>query len=1144
MKRLVGIIVALSICFGLLPGCSKGKDVYEYTIRPVAETEVPDYTDKEVLPRPEGEVQSEIAYIDMNGCTWAELFLAESLQGNVNRTDPSMYVLHDYVIESSGSEYNARFWLDRLLETYTDGNGSPLYYGKEYDDLLEMVYDYRDKISGVVLYHDRLVDSMMGGKGVYGSVYSDIALLNLTVMMCAAENSVAVTESLYYSLAAFFAQKGEQMLPIKGDVTKFMRGTDGKLVPRNSSEVWTRVYEYALTHYAKSFSKMAVAHNPGFQPAMFDYYIQNKIFIYNRSLSTGLPGHASDKENEIEEAILGVSGHNTPVLGVWYLHLDESNFVNFITGMGKFMIVSYESFNWSLTRALPFETVDTGEDLDIELENDKIYLAFSFTEGDNNSYVQSTLAKHFSSESVGKYPFSWTISPASFEANPNIIHYLNLNWHEGDGLCIPEAGVDYVDPAPPAATAPGFYALTDEYIRRVGNGNIRTLQQDPVDALAYAENMTELDSMLIGYGIGNNTNRFNTENSDFLFRDTPYLLQFDGRTVYENMKLIEDTGTKFISISYSGWDHSPDDVVDLMETLDDRFVTVTQKQLAKLYRDYYLDNIVGVTKASFSPDMSRGEMAYLYKASRYSDYDGNENYRYADGRNYFIYRLRPSTDAVQAKLALSVSGDYSVEVSTDYLKWYRVAKGKTSEVSDVTVEIPSALLGNENLFVRFGDGTENDGGGVRLFHFDFMTEKATVNDVSINANTDAAYLAEHRGEITAAGRSGTIVYRFDFADGVDSADVSVGLGGPEETAALRVSDDGKKWRDVSLKKYGSSVYGKISGISGETYLKIETGGTVTGLKILGQTPKRGSVNFRPLGNSYDRAYMLSADEGELYVTPGDAASQARIIEDGEALVYRFSLSDGFGKARLSIELLGHYRISVSPDNVNYTVVRSVELGEAMPDLVQSFDITENVGANGDVYLKIDKSMESMSRVQVRKIRITTDKNESYLDGKIVKEQTPMPIIIPNTDTEKALIDASLSSDYDYYLSSGGYTTTIDPLRNGCVVYKLDFSTNNAEFWKELGLDLENNDLIGLGVVITVCNSYKLEISSDGRSWTSLAEETGLVINGTNKTNVRVTADDYLGNGVVYIRMSRGERYDGSHAAVLYQMRLSFTTRKK
>ena len=385
-----------------------------------------------------------------------------------------------------------------------------------------------------------------------------------------------------------------------------------------------------------------------------------------------------------------------------------------------------------------------------------------------------------------------------------------------------------------------------------------------------------------------------------------------------------------------------------------------------------------------------------------------------------------------------------------------------------------------------------------------------------------------------------MVYRFDFASGVKAGDIAVGLAAADQSATLQVSKDNKNYSSVALTKHGSTLYGTLANLDGTTYVKVKTEGVMTGLKFLTGTEARGSINFRPLGNGYDRAYFLSLDEGELNTTPADAASQSRIIEDGQALVYRFVLKEGVTEAKLQLELTGHYRIAVSKDNVNYTVLRQIELGGAMPDLLQEFDITSQVTESKVLYLRVDKSMESMSKVQVRKIRITTNLNESYLDSKIAKETMAMPIIIPNTATEKALIDTSLSQEYKYYLSQGGYTMSIAPMADGKVVYKMDFRKENADFWKELGLDLTKNELTGLSMVITICNSYKLEISTNGTDWTKFAEETALVNAGANKTNVRFNADDYLDSGVVYVRMSRGDRYNGSDAAVLYQMRLMFT----
>ncbi len=1165
-QRLVSVLLLAVMLLGSFGnfGCGNGGTTWKYTIREEAETVTKDYSDYNILPKPEGETQKDITVLNLDGASYADVFLGTSLQGNVNRTDPSIYVVHDYMVEGNAALNATQYWLDKLDETYLDENGEPYFVKHDYtaEDLYDLVLDHLDEISGVVLYHDRLVGADMLGSGNYGAIYSDVALLNLTVMMCGQYNAIAVTSRQYNALREAVAAEGlvmEEVLPILGDTTKFMKldaegEIDGSAASRMDSGVWTRVYEYALSKF--DCSNKALVHNPGLQAATFDYAIQNKLFVYNRSLSTGSAGNASEAENQLEDDILAVTDLNTPVLGVWYLHLDEANYVNYLTGMGKSFCVSYESFNWSWSTGLPYETIETNEE-EIEYDPEKIYLAFSFTEGDNNSYVHFKMPTLFDSSYRGQVPFSWTISPTTWETNPNMIRYFSMNWAKGDGLCIPEAGPVYVDPAPPENTEADFYALCDEYVKRIGNGNIRTLKADFVDALAYAEHMENLDSLLCSYGIGVSNNvELNTEAQDFLFRGVPYIMQLDGRNVYDTMKYIEDAGKQFYSISYSGWEHTLENVSDLMETLDERFVVVTQKQLAQLYRDAYAGDFEQVTEADFTPDMNRTEMGFLWQADSYGDYDSMRQVRYANGEDSFRYRFELADGVTEAVFDLSLSGNYTVEMSTDNRKFYEVATGSAGSQQNVRVEVPSFLLEQgKTLTVRLADGTPGNAAddGITLHRLTLNTNLSAVEGVQLLAGEDGAYLEEGGNEqiitvteglSTALARTGTFVYRLPLKEGITAGDVAVGLANATDPIKLSVSSDGESWDEVSLVVYGKTAYGKVSGLSGALWLKVESSGGVKSLLFSPLPEAVGSLSFRPLKNSTEARYSLSQDAATYEIT-SDIAAQQKGVETGNAMVYRFVLNPEVTEATLDLQIVGHYAVWISSDNINYTQLAKVSLGDPTADIDRSFDITDYLTDAGVIYLRVEESFgTAFSYANLRRIRIVTDQTESWLLDKIEIENTPVPVIKPNTNEEHYLIDTTLGDEPEYYVGQEGTWTKVNAVQDTKIVYKFDFTKTeeNIKFWKSLGLDLETTELTALTAIFTVANSYKLEISADGQDWTVIKDYEGLVNGGSNKENVRFDMFPYLSEGtpsVVYVRFSRGKSWNGSDEALIAQIRLAF-----
>ena len=248
-KKIISLLLSLVLIFGLLPlaaiGCSKGEEIIR---RPNTAKEY-DFSDYKAVPTPGKIVNKKLHYIEMDAYSNNDLFMAISLQGNVNKEDPSIYVIHDEMIEGNASINAAQYWFDRLDETYTENEA---FEKIAHDDPYELVVAFQDKIKGAVLYHERLVDAEMTSRNNYSGRYADMAVLNLTVMMAAKYDAVALTYEQYNKLRDEY----ELELPIKGDTTLFMEKDDEGNVSANrgSRAVWERVYLYALNEF-KDFNK-------------------------------------------------------------------------------------------------------------------------------------------------------------------------------------------------------------------------------------------------------------------------------------------------------------------------------------------------------------------------------------------------------------------------------------------------------------------------------------------------------------------------------------------------------------------------------------------------------------------------------------------------------------------------------------------------------------------------------------------------------------------------------------------------------------------------------------------------------------------------------------------------------------------------
>lgn len=1099
-KRMIALMMACALLLSLA-GCHwfEKEPEYEMIERPVEEGYTADLSNMTAVPKPEQETSKTIQWIDMDVHSNADLMMMETLQGNVNRVQPSMYIIHDSVIEGVGS-HGSRFWFDQLDQQYT---GEDAFTKVEYTDPYAMLVANKDHITGCVIYHERLTDAAMASRVDYASRYSDMALLNLTLMMCGQYDAVALNYIQYHKLKTEYGLE----LKILGDTTQFMeKDEDGDFsTARNSRAVWEKVYKYALRHFADSSNKKALAHNAGFQAGNFDYFVANDLFIYNRIFSA----HATDTERQMEIDMLAVSQPNTPVFGCWYLQADEGSMVPTLTANYKYMVVSYESFNLSWTSGLPYEELDVQEEK-LTLDPTKNYVAFSFTEGDNNSYLYFRVPTMFESEAKGQYPIGWTIAATTWELNPNMIRYFSQNWSEGDGIVTPEAGVGYVYVTPPKASQDEFFAISDEYLKRTGSSTIRTLHADLVAALTYAEKMENLKTISCGYLETGNDN-YSNDLSHFLFRDTAIFTNYNGK---EATAIAKGDGSApgFFLVSMIGWGQDPVSVVTLMEELGEDYVAVTPNQLADLYKQYYGSEFENVTQTAFQPTMTRTEMGFMYKASDYGDFDTYSGSRMADGEDYFIYKFDLAEGVKEAVFDLVVSGNYQIEASTDYHHWYVLARGNSKNTQNISVDASDIIEEGKPLYLRFGDATVEDAGGVDLYYLQLTTDKHASDAFEIDCTRDNPYLVDGESSTqTSQGREGVFTYHLPITASVTSGDLMIRA----ENVTVSISSDGKSYTDLPMHKIGSTWYAQMTNLSGGVYLRIQSEQPVSALRF-SPTPKAVPfLSFTPVSNAYTEAYLLSLDDCE--VLEGGVSAN-RSVKDDEVMVYRFVTTQDVTEARLMLNATGIYKLAISNDGKNYTELYEAQAGGTNPN-PNTIDITEYAAGGKQIYVRFEASKQIAGKsAKLQKLRLLTNLTSNALLEKLDKERDPQATVAAGTAGEIALLDESLS--YKHFLYENKARCLVaDP--NAHFVYRYD--TNSPEFFE--ALQLEQVDVTKLRVAFDIGNAYKISVSSDGVNWVEITDTDDPTIqSASNRKYLDVKLTDYMVDGVVYVMVSHSENY--------------------
>lgn len=107
-----------------------------------------------------------------------------------------------------------------------------------------------------------------------------------------------------------------------------------------------------------------------------------------------------------------------------------------------------------------------------------------------------------------------------------------------------------------------------------------------------------------------------------------------------------------------------------------------------------------------------------------SQSNGVQN-RFADGNSHFTYLFPFPSDAVSAKVTLTIDNEFLVDVSSDNQNWTTVLKqdqrltdgsNKADRTIDLTPYLGSGAGGDKPVYVRISDSFPDDGWGGRVYH--------------------------------------------------------------------------------------------------------------------------------------------------------------------------------------------------------------------------------------------------------------------------------------------------------------------------------------------------------------------------------------------------------------------------------------------
>ncbi|PWV51546.1 GxGYxYP domain-containing protein [Chitinophaga sp. S165] len=340
----------------------------------------------------------------------AEMYLFASLKGIVNRTQPRLFSY-----EGDAFAEGQYTWLQSLGLNWS-----------EPADKWNLITKYRSEISGLIVYDP-----------------AQIHTVNLATMLAKDRKALIASPSLLSRLTA-----PPYNLPILLD----LRG-------QYSSKL--QVYQALYNTYWPSLDhRLLIGLNPDVHKAALREYAValGAAVIWLDPKVSG--------ESELLNSFLSSMPAGANYMGWWP---EEAPGVERASTYGIATVASDWSTNLTVHSGMPRTVNIKPMPAKPALQN-KLYVAFILSDGDNLQYVEHLMRKLWNNPDRGSVPIGWTLSPAMLDAMPGALNYYHQSSSNNDNLISGPSGYGYAYPNnwPNQTSLNQFVAKTEQYNRRAG----------------------------------------------------------------------------------------------------------------------------------------------------------------------------------------------------------------------------------------------------------------------------------------------------------------------------------------------------------------------------------------------------------------------------------------------------------------------------------------------------------------------------------------------------------------------------------------------------------------------------------------------------------------------------------------------------
>ena len=319
-----------------------------------------------------------------------------------------------------------------------------------------------------------------------------------------------------------------------------------------------------------------------------DYAVANRAMVF--WLDANAPA-----ERGLMEKILQAACRGTPYLG-WFGNDIEGEFGAVeLTSRYGVPVVPADWFNnltvFSGTRAQPNQPPPAEKTRPTRELQHRIYVTFTFGEGDNLQYNQHHLRKLWDDPARGKVPINWSSTPLLLDAAPAIFDYYQRTKTSNDYLLSGPSSVGYFYPEPwPDDYLGSHLRNTRSYVERsamvipyvLNRTGHRDVPLSAHDVRTYRDEH-EVPGILLGWG-----EEFGLE----WIEGVPVANVRGIGSIEEGHAVLARAKRQwngqsplFLSVGVLAWNLTPSDVVELIEALGDEFEVVTADEYFQLIRN-------------------------------------------------------------------------------------------------------------------------------------------------------------------------------------------------------------------------------------------------------------------------------------------------------------------------------------------------------------------------------------------------------------------------------------------------------------------------------------------------------------------------------------------------------------------------------